>query len=250
LLNNAEAELEGVMALMRSALDSKQALLTEMTRLSDFTQDLKSMAKDVGDIAKQTNLLALNAAIEAARAGDVGRGFAVVADEVRKLSALSGDTGRRMAETVETVNAAIAATLASSHRYAEEDEATVNQSESVMRGVVQHFGSAVRQLSDSSETLRDESRAIGTELADVLVALQFQDRVSQVLTHVTGDMEKLKDRLNEQQQKLADGETPGPIDVGVWLDELSRGYTMPEQHVVHQGGTPQAAGGATEITFF
>ena len=250
LLNESEAELESVMTLMRCALESKQSLLSEMTGLSRFTEDLQAMAKDVGDIAKQTNLLALNAAIEAARAGDVGRGFAVVADEVRKLSALSGETGQRIAETIETVNSAIAATLASSRRYANEDTAMVARSEDVMQTVVRHFGDAVRQLSDSSAALREESRAIGSEVSEVLVALQFQDRVSQVLGHVTADMDKLHGRLADEEQGLAQGRRPGPIDAEAWLDELSRSYTVPEQLVVHQGGTPGSAAGTTEITFF
>ncbi|HZX33427.1 MAG TPA: methyl-accepting chemotaxis protein [Rhodocyclaceae bacterium] len=250
ILHESERDLEGVMAMMRHALESKQGLLAEMTGLSRFTDHLKSMAKDVGDIAKQTNLLALNAAIEAARAGEVGRGFAVVADEVRKLSALSGDTGKRIAETVEMVNGAIAATLESSQRYAREDEDTVARSHEVIRAVVGHFGGAVRQLSESSSALRDESRAIGGELADVLVSLQFQDRLSQVLGHVTADMDKLRDWLAEQEWRVADGGAPAALDAQVWLEDLARRYTVPEQQVVHQGGQPVSAAGTTEITFF
>ena len=250
LLKENETELSSIIATLRSALAMKESMLSEVTSLSQFTEALKHMAENVGDIAKQTNLLALNAAIEAARAGEVGRGFAVVADEVRKLSDLSGETGRKISETIETVNKAISSTLHISHRYAQQDEEMVANSEKVIEHVVGRVHGAVHGLIDSSETLRHTNQAIAEEIAEVLVALQFQDRVSQVLSHVTNDMGKLKERIAKQEQPRADGSKPGQIDATAWLGELSHTYTVPEQLVVHSGGKLQAMTGATEITFF
>ncbi|MDD5249754.1 MAG: methyl-accepting chemotaxis protein, partial [Rhodocyclaceae bacterium] len=211
---------------------------------------LKHMAKDVGEIAKQTNLLALNAAIEAARAGDVGRGFAVVADEVRKLSDLSGETGKKISATIETVNQAIASTLEISSRYARQDEEMVANSEKVIEHVVSRVHGAVQGLVDASDQLRQENQSVGEEIAEVLVALQFQDRVSQVLGHVRNDMGKLNERIVNQERRVAEGVNPGAIDATAWLDELSHTYTVPEQHVVHRGGKPAATADSADITFF
>jgi len=249
LLSENETELKSIVATLRDALAMKESMLREVTSLSQFTEALKRMAKDVGDIAKQTNLLALNAAIEAARAGDVGRGFAVVADEVRKLSDLSGETGKQISETIETVNKAIHTTLQISHQYAQRDEEMIVNSEKVIEHVVGRVHTAVDRLANSSADLRRDAQSIGVEIAEVLVALQFQDRVSQVLTHVCKDMNKLQERLATQERQLAVGVGTGPIDAAAWLEELSHTYTVPEQHVVHSGGKPGGAP-ATEITFF
>jgi len=250
LLNENEAELNSIIATLRSILAMKESMLSEVTSLSQFTIALKRMAQDVGDIAKQTNLLALNAAIEAARAGDVGRGFAVVADEVRKLSTQSGETGRKISETVETVNQAIASALHISSQYALQDGEMVGNSERIIEHVVGRVHSAVQGLMDASDVLRRENQAIGEDIAEVLVALQYQDRVSQVLSHVCNDMGKLKGRIDHQHAQLADGGPSGEMDATTWLDELSHTYTVPEQHVVHSGGKPQANEGAAEVTFF
>ncbi|HEX8989673.1 MAG TPA: methyl-accepting chemotaxis protein [Rhodocyclaceae bacterium] len=250
LLKQNETDLNSIIATLRTALATKESLLAEVTSLSQFTEALSRMAQDVGAIAKQTNLLALNAAIEAARAGDVGRGFAVVADEVRKLSNMSGDTGKKISETIETVNRAIASTLEISSRYAREDQEMLGNSEDIIGRVLGGVHGAVQELVGQSQTLREENQAIGAEIAEVLVALQFQDRVSQVLGHVRDDMGKLGERIEEQRRLLDSGTRPGPIDGGAWLEEMARRYTVPEQHVVHGGGKPPAGAAGSDITFF
>lgn len=250
LMNESQSELNAIVTSLRAALSTKESMLGEVGELSRFTDELKRMAENVGEIAKQTNLLALNAAIEAARAGDVGRGFAVVADEVRKLSDLSGQTGKKISETVETVNRAIASTLAISRQYAQQDETMVAGSEQAIERIISRFRSATTGLADASLAVRAESRAIGEEVSRVLISLQFQDRVSQVLSHIQRDLGKLEQRLAAQERELQAGRPPVPIDAGAWLSELSGTYTTPEQHALHAGGSPPAAAGDSEITFF
>jgi len=250
LLQENEVELNTIIATLRAALATKDSMLSEISTLSKFTEQLKGMAQNVGDIAKQTNLLALNAAIEAARAGEVGRGFAVVADEVRKLSDLSGGTGKKISETVETVNHAITATLQISQQYAAQDVAMVTQSAEIIQHVVGRTQEAALGLAQSSNALRQETQSIGQEIAEVLVALQFQDRVSQILGHVSQDMGKLKERIVDHEAGLGRGDAPDSLDARSWLEELSHTYTVPEQYVVHSGGKAAVAAVSDEITFF
>lgn len=250
LFNESHSELDSIIASLRSALDAKGALLKEIQELSYFIEDLGKMAQEVGQIASQTNLLALNAAIEAARAGEAGRGFAVVADEVRKLSSMSGETGKHISSKMEEVNKKIASTLHISQQYAEQDSRMVANSERVIDNVLERFRATTAQLGDHTEALVHASRNMQEEISGVLVALQFQDRVSQVLGHVRNDLGKLEQRIESQEQALNSGEIPGPIDAGDWLEELASTYTMPEQHAVHHGGQCGGSMGHTEVTFF
>ncbi|HWV09909.1 MAG TPA: methyl-accepting chemotaxis protein, partial [Pseudomonas sp.] len=249
LLATSERELDSIVVALRDALASKEVLLKEVTRLSGFTEHLRAMAQDVASIAKQTNLLALKAAIEAARAGHSGRGFAVVADEVRKLSSLSGETGQKIGETVETVNSAIEKTLAVSQEYAKKDASTLASASQVIKQVVTHFHQSAGSIVSNSEVIRSQSEAVGHEIAEVLVALQFQDRVSQMLSHVRNDLDKLGHDLDERAMQQDQGRSPAPLDADAWLDALASTYTMPEQHAIHRGkGTPVSS--EPEITFF
>ena len=247
LLNSAQDELHAIIASLRTALGTKESLLAEVGALASHTDTLSRMAKEVAEIAKQTNLLALNAAIEAARAGEVGRGFAVVADEVRKLSTLSGDTGMKISRTVDTVNHAIAEAQRVSRQYAEQDEALVNHSGGVIESVIERFSGAATALSQSSAALRQQNQEVAEEVAEVLVALQFQDRVSQMLGHVSSDIGKLHVHIGDSRQTVAQG---GSIDAEQWLSELSQTYTTPEQHAVHRGSAARQAPAEAGITFF
>ncbi|HEX5391798.1 MAG TPA: methyl-accepting chemotaxis protein [Rhodocyclaceae bacterium] len=248
LLNDSQTELDSIVTSLRSALSMKETLLGQISQLSHFTEELKQMAKEVAEIAKQTNLLALNAAIEAARAGEVGRGFAVVADEVRKLSNMSGETGRKITETVDTVNVAITSTLQLSQQYSAQEEEMATRSEGLIQRIITELRTATADMEASAEALRGESRAVRSDVDDVLVALQFQDRTSQVLSQVRNDLDKLAKHLTESGSALRSGH---PIDANAWLNELSSTYTTAEQHVVHRGGKPPGrSSSASEITFF
>lgn len=250
LLASSEAELNSIITELQGTLANKDILLQQVRELSGMTSQLESMARDVGEIAKQTNLLALNAAIEAARAGEAGRGFAVVADEVRKLSSLSGDTGRKIAETVAVVNRSISNTLDTSQQYAEQELNLLNNSGRHIGDVVARFRDAADVLVDNSNTLTREGEHIGQEIGEVLVALQFQDRVGQVLDHVRNDLRRLEERVHSAARAAATGQPAGAIDSTAWLAEMAEKFTTPEQHQLQHGGAKPGTAAADEITFF
>jgi len=252
LLKNSETDLNSIISSLRSAVKEKESLLHEIHALSRFTDELREMAQEVSSIAHQTNLLAINAAIEAARAGTVGRGFAVVASEVRKLSQRSAETGKKITDTVETVNIAIVKTLQVSSQYAQQDEVMTVRSEQVIGKVLGQFQATTTRLNDSAEVMRRESQLIQNEIFDVLVVLQFQDRISQVLNHVHNDVNKLHQTLELSEQQLANGMMPEPLDAEAWLDALTGTYTMAEQYSMHSGeqSSLQTPASTSEITFF
>lgn len=253
LLNSSEAELDRIVAALRDALANKEVLVEQVAKLAEVTESLQKMAGDVGDVAKQTNLLALNAAIEAARAGEAGRGFSVVADEVRKLSTSSGEAGKKIGETVGFVTRAIAEALETSRRYARDDASLISDSGRQIGVVVQRLRGAAGDLMHSSSSLAEEGRHVAGEIGEVLVALQFQDRVSQVLGHVESDMTRLTRHLVSLRSDADAGLALAPIDAQAWMSDMSKAYTTPEQHSLHRGddrASAQAQDSSAGITFF
>jgi methyl-accepting chemotaxis protein len=211
--------------------------------LQEVTAQLQAMAADVASIAWQTNLLALNAAIEAARAGEAGRGFAVVATEVRMLSNRSADAGKHIAQQVSRISAAIAATCEAAGASMRDETRAVQASEQMIGNVLSSLRGVTDALVQSSDLLQRESSGIQAEVADALVQLQFQDRVSQILAHVQQNIARLPSYLGEDLQLQ-------PLDARPLLAELESTYAMAEERTLHTSTPQPALQQAEEITFF
>lgn len=246
VLAQSESELTRVVNSLKATQLSRDQMLEQVRGLTGYTGELLSMAKEVAAIAAQTNLLALNAAIEAARAGEAGRGFAVVADAVRSLSSLSSDTGKKMSATVDIINSAITHLVEVADSTATNDNHSVAASEASIQHVLDRFHSLTQRLSGSTELLQQESVGIRNEISEVLIALQFQDRVSQILSHVRDNMEALHQHL---QHGRGNPEQVAQIDARAWLAGMELTYATDEQRKIHHGSNASAAT-EQEITFF
>ena len=249
IFDSSRNQLNKLVSQMKKSVTSKDEMLEKMNELSTSVAGLKSMAESVEKIAAQTNLLALNAAIEAARAGEMGRGFAVVADEVRELSRQSGETGDRISKMVSRITGTMSETLESAENSVAEERETSDKAGEVVQDVMQCFEALTKNLAESSEILRKDNVGIQDEVSDILHSLQFQDRVSQILSHVSSSLNSfsatVEDGMNSRQ-------TEGQLQV-ICKDSiegmLMKGYTTDEQRRLH-GQVQVEDNTDNEIEFF
>ncbi len=248
-IDSSEAKMAEIVGTLQQAMDSREALLAEIANLASTMAELRNMASSVGEIAKQTNLLALNAAIEAARAGEQGRGFAVVADEVRKLSDMSGSTGKNIQIKVDTMHEVMNRTLSMATELSSEEKVVIGSARNTIDGVIEGFHKVASGLRENLDDLRTESQGVENDVQEVLVNLQFQDRINQILDHVQIDINKLVSALEHS----SGSGVPTLPDRAQWLASLERTYTTSEQKVVHGTGgssSVSAPAAASSIDFF
>lgn len=250
VLTQSENELMQVLNSLKLSQISRVQMLHQVRELTAYTNDLRTMAGEVRAIAQQTNLLALNAAIEAARAGEAGRGFAVVADAVRTLSSQSSETGQKMSSNVDIINTAISQLVQAAAKTTENDNNSISNSEAIIHCVIDRFKTVTDHLSDSAGLLQSESIGIGSEVEELLVTLQFQDRVSQILSHVRDNMTALHARM--ERSRGPDGQLDA-IDAHTWLKDMEKTYATSEQRDNHHSSgqpTQPASALSNDVTFF
>jgi methyl-accepting chemotaxis protein len=239
LLQLCKKELAPVITSLSKMIESKDELLHCIRDMAKSTADMHTMATEVRQIAAQTNLVALNAAIEAARVGEAGRGFAVVAEEVRRLSRSSAETGKNITERVSQISDVVKQALSAADRATINDKKVLEISGAVVGDVLSH----VETMGDAATKMREHGNVIRSDVENLLVSLQFQDRISQVLQVISQDIQRMQVAI----EQLRNGTIP---DTETWMNELQSTYTMTDELRNHGDQNLQIEKESTEITFF
>ena len=181
--------------VMNSKLGMELVELTD--RISRRASDVESILGQIAGIAEQTNLLALNAAIEAARAGEAGRGFAVVADEVRDLSTRTSQLSQQISTVMKSMREGVSGAEEAIERLASTDMNFAVQSKDQVAQVLTSIGDINQQRGKAIVRLGEHAREMDGEVGRAITALQFQDMVSQLITHVDKRAEALDAFMGE-----------------------------------------------------
>ena len=94
----------------------------------------------------------------------------------------------------------------------------------------------VRELSAESQAMLGQGNVIRANIEELIVSLQFQDRVNQVISVVDQDMALLRETLDTGAR------VPSPDE---WLRALQARYTMREQRQSHRATTSTEPDAAT-----
>ena len=146
-------------------------------------------------------------------------------------------------------SAAITDTCTVVHDAVQAEDGSLQSVHGTIDRVLGDFRGVTEAFQRSSDLLQGESMSIQSEINNALVQLQFQDRVSQIMTQVMKNMDRLPEVLQQQHDDYAQTRTMQPLDPQQLLGELKSTYVMADQHVIHEGGRVEQKN-TTDISFF
>ncbi len=226
LIRKHQPELDTLLSSTRLAVRLKDEMLERVIGLSQSLTDMVVLTREVQNIGRATHLLAINASVEAARAGEAGGGFAVVAEEVRHLAGQSRQAGIRLGKHMAAMQDSIDGLRLHVRRHdTDEDELTLQATLSA-RAVLSALLGSLSEVYRSSRTLRDASQQVRGDLEKIFMGLQSQDRLSQMLSALGQDMERLAAWARGTPDEAA--ATPAQ-----WLERLEASYPMEEMRSAH-----------------
>lgn len=215
----SQEDIKTVFSDLKEALetvaDSKDMLLAEITM---YSVKMKEMAAESSLAAFQSQIIALNAEIEAARAGEAGWAFGAVVTEMRQLANQSSENSKAMAMQVESIDGAMTQFYKEDKEVGDKEKKYLASAESVFKDIMERFNTVTTELEKSINTLGHESQLIRNDISSALVQFQYQDRVSQILDHVSDDIDKLL---------KAD---PANLDAKSWITEMTQQFSVDEEH--------------------
>ncbi|MFN3198876.1 MAG: methyl-accepting chemotaxis protein [Bradymonadia bacterium] len=241
-------------ANMRESLSNLHSLATQQADTAqeslEFTNSIIGTSRKMSSVSSAARILGLNAQIEGVRAGEAGVGFVVVAEEmgslVDRLMTLNdaiADLGKKMESHLPEISSA-----------AHELVQTSNERIGALDQSIREFAERTQSSTHRAETLlsaaQDGALEINDRINNVLINLQFQDRLVQRLASIMEATQALASSPARALNEIQDG----GLDVGRFaarLRQIHANDCVPTFSTVCNSASPSQDEAETgEVEFF
>lgn len=186
VIGTSRALLQPILESLKQIHQVEHQATVELHKLSPHIDGLGSSVIDVHKLVGQLNALAASGA---------------KAEDLRQLADECAQIDQQLADKVSNMMTAVNVALATADSSILVDDATLYQAEDNVKQTLAHLAEALAHYRNDVEVLRNNAEQVRSEINNVLVAFQFQDRVSQILTQVENNLLNLQETIEKIQQQ-------------------------------------------------
>jgi len=169
VIQNAAQQLGGVATALEEVLATRDALLTKIETLGQFNDEIRELANRA---AQLTGLKTVPDLLTAQQSEG---------EAAEQTAAQAADIGRQIAAKTKIVKQQIQTALVAANQLNSDAGRMIDNSRAVIAHVIADFRQSALKLSGTVGQLEEENREVDQEVCDILVNLQFQDRISQII---------------------------------------------------------------------
>lgn len=233
---------------MERGNDVSVRAIDRMCQVSQATAGITKVLHRVDQLAFENRLLALNAKIQAVHVGDAGAGFGVVADEIANQAGKSNELTGEIGSMLKAVSAAVDAVSRDLRELASEDNTRLTASREEVAAAIEKLRTVHENMRESLAAMAVSGEELANDVAKAVIAMQFQDRVCQQISHVVGALESMEAALTARSSAIS---SHGFRSDDV-LARLGKSYTMESERAVlakvaQRPAGPSVAGGEVEL---
>jgi methyl-accepting chemotaxis protein len=247
LLSSSRTALEG---LLSRIVEDSTVCRRLVERMDELERDMGGIVRalaDVDRISFGNTILALNAKIEAAHIGEQGQGFELVAQELWTQSQRSGQITEQIRSSIVRLAGGAKAAVKDIGGMACADQARIEALQAQVHQALDRLKSAHEETAQALADGDARNEALAAEISAAVQAMQFQDRVSQQITHIVEALEAMQQAITAPL-----GEGDSPAGRAPAADLLSISYTMDGERSVHAAilGEEPAGQTADDVEIF
>ena len=240
LIAEAGRTIEALLAHTQDSAAVSNSAIERIQRVQQATDLIAKSLTQLDDITLGNRLLAVNARIQAVYAGDKAAGFRrrsqrnFLASQALRRNCGTHPLGFKRSPEIAS------SALTDLQSMVTEDQRAYQKSKLEVDRVLEDFRLMHNSTRQFISTMQEESRGVAQEIAGAVRSLQFQDRVSQRISHVVGELERIKSELHAHCEDVE-------LDTRGILEHLSSTYTMHEERNVLGGAQSDMAAGDVEL---
>lgn len=219
--------LEALLGQVERQGENSRRAVERMTAIEAAIARIDAALGMIDEVARTTKCIAVNAKIEAVRVGEAGKGFGVVAGEITSLARQSEQMRDSIQAILGEVRGGVRSTAEELETATRADLLALERSRRDVEGALGGLEAAHGAMRESLAASIETSRALGADIGQAVMRLQFQDRTAQRIEHVVASLATVREALAGPLEALA-SDTPAEVAArrAEVLRGLERSYTM------------------------